>query len=408
MKAIIRPSVIGGTISAPSSKSYTHRAIILASLASGKSSIHNPLISEDTRHTIAACQRLGVNIKLKYKTLEIIGLGDRFPRFNHTVKLFCGLSGTTIRLMTAVAAVSPNEFILKGEKRLNERPIGDLVNALIKQGISIMAKDNQFPPVKVQGASLHGGKINISGKISSQFVSALLLISTFAKKDTEIIVEDLHSAPYIDITIDLMKTFGVTVKKQNHHFFVKAGRGYKALDYTVEGDFSSASYFLSAKAITRSNISLTSLNPNSVQGDKSFMDFLKRLKNGSSFFDMGNFPDLVPPLSVVAAFHKGQTTISNIGHLRTKESDRIEVLSQELKKMGANIHVEKDCLIIVGSKLHGAKIDTHNDHRIAMSLAIAGLKAIGSTIISDAEVVNKSYPDFWNDLKKIGANVELI
>src|SRR3989338_176294 len=329
MKAIIHPSKLAGGISAPPSKSYTHRAIIFVSLAIEKSFIHNPLISEDTSHTIAACQALGVKIQIKDKTLEITGLDGRFPNFNRTLKLFCGLSGTTIRLMTGVAALSPNEIILEGEKRLNERPIGDLISSLKSQGIDILSANTQFPPIKIKGGMLRGGKIKISGKTSSQFVSALLIIAPFAHKDTEIIVESLHSSPYVDITIDLMETFGVNVEKSDGLFIIKSHQRYKAKNYIVEGDFSSASYFIAANKITRSNISLDNLNPDSVQGDKIFMDILKKFKNKNNTFDLGNYPDIVPSVTIVATVHDGKTTITNIGHLRLKESDRIKALVQE-------------------------------------------------------------------------------
>ncbi len=408
MDAIIKPSKIGGIISAPPSKSLTHRAIILASLARGNSIISNPLLSEDTRCTINACQKFGTKIDIKSNKLEITGTNGHFPRKLSPIKIFCGLSGTTMRLITAVAGLNPTQVNLTGDKRLLERPIGHLIDALKKLGIDAKATKKNFPPIKVKGGNLRGGKITISGDISSQFISALLIISPFAKEDMEITVQNLQSAPYVDITIDVMKKFGVEVIQNKNSYFIKSGQKYKARNYEVEGDYSSASYLFAAASITHSKVKVKNLNPNSVQGDKFFLDILKKMNDKERHLDLGNYPDLVPTVSVIAASQNGTTTITHIGHLRLKESDRINAIAKELTKMGKNVHTRKDSITIDRGRLIGATIETHNDHRLAMSFAIAGLVAEGKTIIKKAEVVNKSYPNFWKDLIKIGANVKFL
>lgn len=412
MKILIHPSKLKGAINVPPSKSYTHRAIILASLASGNSTIKNALISEDTLTTVNACRLMGVKIELKDKNMEIAGTGGVFPQKKLPITIDCHESGTTIRLVTGVSALSQSKIILTGGRRLRTRPIGELVKVLKSMDIDIKAtKNDQFPPVKVKGGNFSGGKITVSGDISSQFISALLLISPFAKNDVELAVLNLKSAPYVDITIDMMKTFGVKVQKQGNIYEVKAGQKYRALNYTVEGDYSSASYFFAANSVTSSNITVNNLNSLSVQGDKYFLEVLKMIienKLPQLDLDLGNYPDIVPTCAIAAATTSGQTVISNIKHLRTKESDRIMSVEKNLQRMGIKTRSTEDSLTIFGGSLSGAEIDTCNDHRIAMSFAVAGLAAHGETIIHNAEVVNKSYPNFWNDLKSVGANITII
>lgn len=425
MKVKIFPSGISGSITAPPSKSYTHRAIILATLAKGKSVIRNALISDDTKATINACKLLGAKIVVKSHQIEIMGINGQFLKKNSKMTINCHQSGTTIRLMTAVAALTPAEITLTGEKRIMERPIGDLVSALKSLGINInAAKNNQYPPVRLHGGNFVGGKISISGNLSSQFISAILLIAPYATKNTVLTVNNLQSAPYIDITIDMMRLFGVTVEKIGNIYKLKSGQSYKAQDYTVEGDYSSASYFFAAAAITKSKVTVNNLNPNTLQGDKIFLDVLKKMgcnvfEDQNSISIIGNqlkavevncadSPDIVPTVSVCAAKAVGVTKIFNIGHLRVKETDRIKALACELIKMKLCVSQTKDSLTITGGNLKGIEIDTYNDHRIAMSFAVAGLAASKNTIINNAGVVNKSYPKFWDDFKKIGAKITII
>ncbi|MBI2430552.1 MAG: 3-phosphoshikimate 1-carboxyvinyltransferase [Candidatus Levybacteria bacterium] len=384
MNIKVYPSKISGTITAPPSKSITHRAIIMASLAHGKSVIKNALLSDDTKYTIKALRQLGVRIKPKGETITITGTNGKLTAPKKPV--FVGNSGSTLRMLTAVASLAKGNTILTGEKRLQKRPMQDLHDAL-KQ--------------------MEGGIVTIDGSKSSQYISALLLISPFAKKTVEIIVEgNLRSKPYVALTLNVMKTFGVEVKNKDFKkFIVKAGQVYKSQTYKIEGDYSSASYFFAAAAITNGKVTVKNLKPNSAQGDRYFLDLLQKM--GSSI-DMNDYPDIVQTMAIVAAFALGKTTIKNIGHLKDKETDRITATAKELRKMGITVKATNDKLIIEGGKPKGATIQTYNDHRMAMSFAIAGLGAKGQTIIQNAKAVNKSYPNFWKDLKSIGAKIEIV
>lgn len=384
MNIKIYPSKISGTVIAPPSKSVTHRAIIMASLASEPSTIKNILLCDDTQHTINALQQLGVLIKQVGTTLTIQGTGGKLIAPKKPI--FVGNSGSTLRMLTAVATLTKGNIKFTGVKRLHERPIQDLSVAL-KQ--------------------IETGKVIIDGSKSSQYITALLLIAPFAKNGLTIVVNDtLRSKPYVELTIDIMKTFGVMVKNNNFkEFVVEKGQEYKSKNYAVEGDYSSASYFFAAKAITGNKITVKNLKLNSAQGDKNFLSLLQKI---GSFVDMNDYPDIVQTLAVVAAFSNRKTTITNIGHLKDKEADRIRATAKELTKMGIKTIATNNSLTITGEKPKGAIIETYNDHRMAMSFAIAALGATGETIIKDAEVINKSYQNFWKDLKKIGAKIEII
>lgn len=429
MKIIVQPSKIKGRVLVPPSKSCTHRAIILASLAKGQSTISNCLMADDTLYTLSALKVLGTKINIKENDIKIDGQGGKFQTQEGNNVIFVGNSGTTIRLLTSLTALTQGQVILNGKERLCQRPIEDLLLALRTLGIKAESlKQNGCPPIKVEGGVLKGGKVAISGKISSQFISSLLLVAPLAQKDTIIKIKDeLKSKPYVDITCDMMKKFGVQVRNNNYQeFFIKAGQSYQAQRYKVEGDYSSASYFFAAAALTQSKITVKGLNINSAQGDKYFLDLMvragckvKKDKEQTTIrgpqklrslkvIDMGDYPDIVQSLVVVAACGQGQTAIVNIGHLRFKETDRVESTATELRKMKIRVKTSKDSLTIWGNQPEGAKIKTYNDHRMALSFAILGLKAKGETIIKNAEVVSKSYPNFFKDLKKLGAKVRRI
>lgn len=420
----ILPSKISGTIMAPSSKSATHRAIILASLASGTSVIKNVLLSDDTTYTIKALKSLGVSIEQNKTTLTITGSKGKLTA--PKTPIFLGNSGTTMRMLAAVCSLAQGTTTLTGEKRLCERPMKDLLTALNDLGIDAKSENNNdCPPVVISGGELQGGTVHINGSISSQYITALLLIAPFAKTPMHIVVKgNLASKPYVALTLDLMQTFGVIVTNNNFtEFFVPNTQTYTAIEYMVEGDYSSASYFLAAAAVTNSKITVTNLRKDSSQGDKILTDFLQQMgcqiekkENEITLqgtdnlqgitVNMNNYPDIVQTLAVVGAYAKGETNITNIGHLKDKETDRLTAPVTELQKMGIKAAVKDDSLTITGGKPHGATIQTYNDHRMAMSFAIAGLD--GGTIIENAEVVKKSYPNFWEDLKSIGAKIENI
>lgn len=425
MKIILHPSQLQGTVLVPPSKSYTHRALILASLANGTSTVSGLLRSRDTLITMAALKKLGVRIKDEGRRIKIEGISGRFHLPSSPLEIDVSDSGTTLRFLIALGSLTDGEIIITGTKRLTERPIGKLITALRNLGIEASAcQQNNYPPVKIKGGQLKGESITIDAHESSQFVSALLIISPFALKPVSLTVKNLASAPYVDITCHLMDYFGATVKRDENVLLIRNPSRFVACDYTVEGDFSSASYFLAAAAITQSSLTLKGLNPKTKQGDSYFLKILEKMgcqinwqkdrvtiqpgKLRALKIDLCRYPDLVPALSVTAAFADGITTITNIAHLRHKESDRIAALAKELTKMGVRVRETRDSLTIEGGKPHGAFIETHEDHRIAMSLAVAALGAQGKTIIQKGEVVTKSYPNFWTDLKRIGTRCKII
>jgi 3-phosphoshikimate 1-carboxyvinyltransferase len=428
VKLKIKPSKVSGMVSAPPSKSYTHRALILGSLAQGETVIENFLASDDTRYTINACRSLGVNIQSDGKTVTIIGSGGQFSVQPGQETIFVGNSGSTIRMVAPLAALAQSRVVFDGDARLRQRPVGDLLSALTSLGVQARSVNGDgYPPIEVQGGRLLGGEVAVGGTTSSQHISSLLMIAPYAQSNVRIkVIDGLHSKPYVDITIDAMQQFGVNVENHNHEeFTVASGQGYKGRHYEIEGDYSSTAYFLAMAAIGQSPITVGNLKANSVQGDRHFLDILSQMGCYVNYqegqvkvtrdrtltgltVDMGDYPDIVLPLAIVAAFAKGKTEITNIGHLRYKETDRINNMATELRQMGIRVEVTESTMSIDGGKPKGAVIETYGDHRMAMSFATAALFAEGDTIINGAEAVTKSYPGFFTDLAQIGARVQEI
>jgi 3-phosphoshikimate 1-carboxyvinyltransferase len=425
VKLRITPSVVNGEVSAPPSKSYTHRAVILASLAAGESIIRSPLISDDTLHTIDAARSLGAEITLDSDRLTISGTGGKI-RVGDRQNIFAGNSGSTIRMVAPLAALGQGKVILDGDSQLRQRPIGDLLLALESLGVHARSLNNNgCPPIEIQGGKFTSGEVTTSGMASSQHISALLMVAPYTEEGISIKIGDgLHSRPYIDITLDVMQAFGVkVVNKDYKEFMVKGNQGYKARDYRIEGDYSSAAYFFAAGAIGGKPVTIKNLKADSAQGDKYLLNILsemgcsveqgkERIKISRSqelsgvTLDMGDYPDLVQTVAVVAAYARGKTGITNIAHLRLKESDRIGDTAAELSRMGIKTEVSDNSIVIHGGKPKGSQIEAHADHRLAMSLAIAALFAKGNSIINGAEAVSKSYPQFFAELKKLGAKIE--
>jgi len=420
----ITPSSVSGEVAAPPSKSYTHRALILASLAAGASLIENPLLSDDTRYTIDACRALGAEIELRDDSLAVKGTGGKICLRKQ--KIFAGNSGSTIRMIAPLAALGKTKVILDGDSRLHQRPMGDLLSALQSLGVHARSlNNNSCPPIEIQGGEFRANQVTLSGETSSQPVSALLMAAPYTKEGLSIrIAGGLRSRPYIDITLDTMRAFGVAaVNRDYREFIVEGSQVYKARRYRIEGDYSSAAYFLAAGAIGGKPVSLTNLNKSSVQGDRHLLNILTEMGASVDYdkdsvkvyrsgalkgvnIDLGDYPDLVPTLAVVAAFAEGKTEITNIGHLKFKESDRLESTAAELNKMNIKTEVGGDTMVIYGGKPKGAEIDAHNDHRLVMSLSIAALFTEGGCSINGAEALTKSYPRFFADLLKLGARVE--
>jgi 3-phosphoshikimate 1-carboxyvinyltransferase len=421
----ITPSPVTGEVSAPPSKSYTHRAVILASLAAGESTIQSPLISDDTLYTIDACRSLGADIALDGDRLKITGTGGQIRVAPDRQWIFAGNSGSTIRMVAPLAALAQAKVVFDGDSRLRQRPIGDLLSALESLGVHARSLNNNgCPPIEIQG-KLSGGEVITPGLASSQHISSLLMIAPYTEEGVRIkVVHGLHSRPYIDITLDIMRAFGVkAINRDYKEFIVKGGQEYKARNYRIEGDYSSAAYFFAAGAIGGKPIKIKNLKTDSFQGDRYLLAILSEMGCSVEYqkeqlkisrnkglsgitVDMGDYPDIVQTVAVVAAYARGKTRITNIGHLHFKETDRISNTAAELAKMGIKVEVSDNTMVVYGGKPRGAEIEAHADHRMAMSFITAALFAEGDSIINGAEAVSKSYPRFSTDLKKLGAKIE--
>ena len=415
MLVIKTKKFVNAVIEAPSSKSYTQRALIIAALADGKSVIKSPLFSDDTNYMISALRQFGIRIEKKEDNIVVHGTNGKLKKTKN--KIFVGNAGTTMRFITTFASLSEGESKITGDKRMQQRPIKDLLDALHQLGVR-SESNNGFPPIKMYGSSFNGGNIKLKGDISSQYLSSILMCAPYAKNNVTInIVGNLASKPYVDITLDVMKNFGIVVKNLNYKkFIIKNSKKYKAKNYKIEGDASSASYFFAAAAIAKGKIMVKNINPNSKQGDIKFVDMLKKMgcgvKKGKGFIqveghklkgidaDMNGMPDVVPTLAVTSLFADSTTTIRNVPNLRFKETDRLKALSFELRKIGADVEEMQDGLKIKRKRLQKAIIETYDDHRMAMSFAIAGL-AINGIRIKNPACVNKSFPDFWNKFKEL-------
>jgi 3-phosphoshikimate 1-carboxyvinyltransferase len=407
------------TVTMPGSKSYTQRALVLAALAEGKSVLRNPLVAEDTSHLLAALRLLGANILSRNGDILVTGTGGRLA--NPGREIYLGNNGTAMRILTGLVSIGRGTFTLTGDQRLRERPIEPLLAALRSLGIDARSLGREgYPPVVIRTSGLQGGKVTLRDIFSSQYISALLLCAPYGAGDTLIELEGrVPSLPYVDMTIEAMTKFGVDVQRDTAHcYLVKSGQRYRGIRYRIEGDASSASYFFLAAAICQGKVSVENINPRSLQGDIGFLSLLetlgcsviweknrvelagRELHGGDRVFDLGDMPDMVPTLAVLAALRPGRTVIENVAHLRLKESDRLSALATELGKTGIPVEERKDGLIITGGQPHGAEIETYNDHRIAMSFAVLGLAVPGMSIRNPA-CVSKSFPGFWGELEKL-------
>jgi len=408
MLTIKTKKYVDAVIGAPPSKSYTQRALIVAALARGKSVIKNPLFSDDTSFMVSALRQFGVKIEKKYDNLVVYGSNGILKQPKE--KVFVGNAGTAMRFLTALASIAKGMATITGDKRMQQRPMQDLIDGLKQMGVKI--ESDGFPPVKIFGGSFNGGNVRLRGNVSSQYISSILMCAPYAKNGVTInVIGDITSKPYVDITLDVMKNFGVNVENVNYKkFIVKNNRKYKARNYKIEGDASSASYFLAAAAVTKGKVMVKNINPSSKQGDIKLVELLKNMgcgiKKGIDFIqlegrslkcidvDMNQMPDAVPTLAVVSVFADGTTAIRNVSNLRYKETDRLKALTFELRKIGANVEEMQDGLKIKRRRLQKAIIETYNDHRMAMSFAVAGL-AISGIRIKNPACVAKSFPDFW-------------
>lgn len=405
------------TVRVPGSKSLSQRALVAAALAKGDSVIHNVLVSEDTTYLMEGLKALGANIVPATDGFSVSGTAGKIS--NSGNDLFLGNNGTALRFLTALVCLGKGKYILTGEKRLCERPVGALADALKDMGVNISCRNN-CPPVEINANGLSGGNVILHDIESSQYVSALLLCAPYTTKGIDLTLEGgVVSAPYIELTIHVMQDFGAKISKTAPYaYHVNAGEVYRGRRYFVEGDASSASYFFLAAAILKKTIRVEGISRQSRQGDIRLLDVLEKLGckvssaenwvdvtgedlcQGNLTFDLNDMPDMVPTLAVLSAFREGQTIIENVAHLRIKESNRLAAMVTELNRVGIQAEELPEGIMIQGGKMQPAKIETYNDHRMAMSFAIAGLRARGIEI-SDKKCVDKSFPSFWEELKKL-------
>lgn len=399
------------------SKSYTNRAIAIASLAEEPTQIRGALLSDDTLYFADAVAQFGhVTTQIDHTTHTIHVTPTGQPMRAPKEDIYVGAAGTPLRFLISLAGLAQGTTTITGTARMQERPMGDLLTALSPLGVEAVAvRGNGSPPIRVTGGTFRGGATRISGAVSSQFTSSLLISSVKAEQDTEItLVDDLVSKPYIEMTLASLAAAGIRIERDGYRrFTVPAGQSFTGGQVTVEPDASGMSYFLAAAAVLGGRVTIPGIGSGSHQGDVGLIDVLARmgahaevtedsltLKGGALHgidVDMEAMPDVVPTLAVVAAFAQGSTRITNIASLRIKECDRIAAVTTELRKMGITVEEFDDAMTIHGGTPRGAVIDTYDDHRIAMSFAIAGLRTEG-VVINDPGCVAKSFPTFWQAL----------
>lgn len=417
MKVIPKTGPLDATVTAPASKSYSVRALLLAAMTHGTTAVSNCLDADDTRYALEALRTLGFDVAGSLQ--KEVFIGPRRSMSANEVPIFVGNAGTAMRFFTGWLAFTPGRFLLQGEERMHERPIGDLVETLLSIGAEVeyVAKEG-YPPLRIRGKKMRGGfGVTISAETSSQFVSALMLGGATLPDGITLRIATMASGPYIDITADILTTFGAHVTRDGDTIHVRAGRLERA-EYRVEGDYSSASYWFAAAAATKGTMRVRGLAVPTAQGDAGFLDILRAmgcaievseneitvrgaetLQGGT--FDCNATPDIVPTLAAIAPLAASPVEIVNVANLRVKESDRLATVTSELRRLGATVDERPDSLLIQpGWSDAPAVIETHNDHRIAMAFAIAGL-ARGNVTIGKEQVVTKSYPRFWRTLEEV-------
>ncbi len=421
MKIIPRSGPVHATVTAPPSKSYSVRALLLAAMTRGTTTVRNCLDADDTRYALEALKTIGFEVTGSVQ--REVTIGERRSMSANEMPVFIGNAGTAMRFFTGWLAFTPGRFLLHGEERMHQRPIGDLVNVLLSIGGEVEYVEKEgYPPLRIRGRKMRGGyDVTISAETSSQFVSALMLGGATLPDGITLRIAQLASGPYIDITADILQTFGAPVERTGNVIRVRAAN-LERDEYSVEGDYSSASYWFAAAAATRGTMRVHGLAIPTAQGDAGFLDILaamgcgvdinsagetpsitvtgaERLRGGT--FDCNATPDIVPTLAAIAPLASSPVEIVNVANLRVKESDRLATVTSELRRLGATVEERPDSLLIQpGWSSEPAIIETHNDHRIAMSFAIAGL-ARGNVTIAREQVVSKSYPRFWRTLDEV-------
>lgn len=421
MKCKVEKSKISGQIVCPPNKSYTHRAIFLASLAGKNSTVENCLFSADTMATIETCKKFGAEIEIKDSTIIVknpIKIGIKVPEINTEN------SGTTIRIASGIASLFSEEIALTGDSSLQKRPMQPLLDALTSMGAQCDSTDGK-PPIKIKG-KITGGDVKIPGNFSSQFISALLISAPLTENGINLTIEgNLVSKPYLDATIATMRKFGVSVQTLiPYKRYNISPQIYKESTFTVPIDFSSLALLLSATVLSGENVTIKGNIGNLPQGDEVFIDILEQLgvsitieedqikikspeKLNGGKFDLSNSPDLLPPLAILALNSSAPIEIFNVKHARLKETDRIAIVSRELVKLGIKIQEKEDGLILESTgKISGANLNSEDDHRLFMAFCIAGMY-VGDCTVTDPESVKVSYPNFIEEMNRMGALIKI-
>jgi len=414
MERYLEPSIIKGTIKAPASKSMTQRAIAAALLADGQSIIHNPSYCDDSLAAMSIAVGLGARVEPQVNELKINGSAIlKEPKLN------CGESGLAIRMFSPIAALYPAEIKMVGSNSLKKRPMFMIEEALNQLGVKCTSSGG-FLPLTIEGPIV-GGHCEIDGSISSQLLTGLLMALPLAAGNSEIRVNNLKSKPYIDMTIQILKSFGISVENRDYSLFrIQGNQKYIPQSYTVEGDWSGGAFLLVAGAIN-GQLCVRGLRSDSMQSDKLIVNALEnagahiisgenqieitRSELKAFEFDATESPDLFPPLVALASYCEGISTIKGVSRLIYKESDRAKALQEEFSKMGIKIEINDDLMFVIGGKPQGARVESHDDHRIAMAIAVASLGATGKVSIRDSQCIAKSYPGFFDDLRHVGAVV---
>ncbi|OIP95317.1 3-phosphoshikimate 1-carboxyvinyltransferase [Candidatus Wirthbacteria bacterium CG2_30_54_11] len=423
MIEIIPVETVQAEVRIPGSKSYTNRALIIAALAQGTSTLLHPLKSDDTAVMIKALREFGIDIEEHEDHFVVYGTGGVLKSPSGEIDV--QNAGTAMRFLASLAALAPDETRLTGSERMEERPLGDLLAALAELGVRAWSeRNNGCPPIIVDGPGIPGGTCHLRGEVSSQYLSSILMCAPYADRDVAVQVEGRQtSQPYIDMTLDIMREWGVRVVESAEQVYqVKAGRTYQSREYAIEADASSASYFMALAAVTAGTVRVLGINPHTRQGDIAFAQVLEQMgcqvTRGDHFIgvtgvedlkpvdvDMNSMPDMVQTLAIVAACTEGETKIRDVANLRVKETDRLSALKKELGRVGVRVKELEDGLVIQGGNPHGAVIETYGDHRMAMVFAVLGCVVPGIRI-QNPEVVTKSYPEFWRDLKSAGITLQ--
>jgi 3-phosphoshikimate 1-carboxyvinyltransferase len=427
---VLAAGPLSGSVSVPPSKSYTHRAVLMASLAvadgGGKGSrIRNPLLSRDTNATVDACAAMGAEMERREGVLTIRGTGPKVPEDVVNVEN----SGTTLRFMTSAFSLAPEGYVaLTGDSSIRRRPMQPLLDTLGQLGVQAWSsRGNGCAPVIVKTGGMKGGEASIRGDVSSQFISSLLISSPMAEIDTTLKVADAVSRPYIEMTLRLGERFGVKVRKKGYsEFEVESGQAYKAADFTVPADFSSASFIVAAVAMIGGKVRIENLDVSLPQGDARITEIARLMgakvveekgavvissdgdKLHGGTFDLGDTPDLLPVVAALALRCDSPVEIVGTAHARFKETDRIAIVAKELSKLGVDVKERDDGLRILPqrARLQAAPLDAHDDHRMFMAFSLASMLIPGGAPIVGAESLDVSYPTFLEDIKRLGAKVK--